>query len=254
MMNNIFIDALECKRAVKWLCDFIVTQCSRPPQAHSKDLHSSIVAAFNTLITWLVYHPYLLNDRECLPTVLEVAELGISGTKSQNKASDTPVMKEEKELSPASRRVRDAAEHLLSVVLEQVGNLGPEAETMSTLLDETALLMQCNSWSGGDKITRTEAVQAFRYFVIDQSVILGILEEPLGNDQEAQPTVTVLVRCPSNKTAWTLQLRHLPRHKSGQTQRLANPGRPMAMEDQVRILCSDWLIVVNTGFRLVNRY
>jgi hypothetical protein len=40
------LDALECKRAVKWLCDFIVTQCSRPPPAHSKDLHSSIVAAF----------------------------------------------------------------------------------------------------------------------------------------------------------------------------------------------------------------
>ena len=42
----LYLDALECKRAVKWLCDYIVTQCSRPPQAHSKDLHSSIVAAF----------------------------------------------------------------------------------------------------------------------------------------------------------------------------------------------------------------
>ena len=31
---------------MKWLCDYIVTQCSRPPQAHSRDLHSSIVAAF----------------------------------------------------------------------------------------------------------------------------------------------------------------------------------------------------------------
>ena len=232
-ISNYFLDALECKRAVKWLCDFIVTQCSRPPQAHSKDLHSSIVAAFQTLVTWLVHHPYLLSDKECLPTVLEVAELGISGTKSQNKASDTPVLKEDKDLNPASRRVRDAAEHLLSVVLEQVGyfpsNCG--AESLSTLLDETTLLMQCNSWSG-DKISKSDAVQAFRYFVIDQSVVLGILEEPLGNDQEAQPTVTVLVRCPSNKAAWTMQLRHLPRHKSGQTPRSANPGRPMAMEDQ----------------------
>ena len=119
--------------------------------------------------------------------------------------------------------------------------------------------MQCNSWSSDQAdISKSEAVQAFRYFVIDQSVILGILEEPLGNDQEAQPTVTVLIRyksvlsktlkfefffcamfrddfcsrCPSNKAAWTLQLRHLPRHKSGQTQRMANPGRPMAMDDQ----------------------
>ena len=233
--NNIVAvsDALECKRAVKWLCDFIVTQCSRPPQAHSKDLHSSIVAAFQTLITWLVHHPYLLNDKECLPTVLEVSELGISGSKSQNKSSDAPVLKEDKDLSPASRRVRDAAEHLLSVVLEQVGYFNSGAESVSTLLDEESLLQQTNSWPSGDKMSSSESVQAFRYFVIDQSVVLGVLEEPLGNDQEAQPSVTVLIRCPSNKTAWTLQLRHLPRHKSGQTGRHSvNPGRPMAMEDQ----------------------
>merc|ERR1719431_782305 len=37
---------------------------------------------------------------------------------------------------------------------------------------------------------------------------------------------------PSNKAVWTLQLRHLPRHKSGQVHRSANPGRPMAMDDQ----------------------
>ena len=240
-MSNVIVppsvsDALECKRAVKWLCDFIVTQCSRPPQAHSKDLHSSIVAAFQCLVTWLVHHPYLLQDKECLPTVLEVAELGISGTKSQNKASDTPVVKEDKELSPASRRVRDAAEHLLSVVLEQVGYFPSScgAESLSTLLDEASLLSQCNSWTGDQEaISRAEAVQAFRYFVIDQSVILGILEEPMANDQEAQPTVTVLIRCGSNKAAWTLQLRHLPRHKSGQTPGPGNnPGRPMAMDDQ----------------------
>lgn len=226
-------DALECKRAVKWLCDYIVTQCSRPPPAHSKDLHSSIVAAFQTCVTWLVHHPYLLGDKECLATVVEVAELGISGTKSQNRASDIPVMKEDKDLSPASRRVRDAAEHLLSVVLEQVGYFPNAcgAESLSTLLDEANLVMQCNSWNG-EEISTVDAVQAFRYFVIDQSVILGILEEPLGNDQDPQPTVTVLIRCPSNKAAWTLQLRHLPRHKSGQVQRTANPGRPMAMDDQ----------------------
>jgi len=226
-------DALECKRAVKWLCDYIVTQCSRPPPAHSKDLHSSIVAAFQTCVTWLVHHPYLLGDKECLATVVEVAELGISGTKSQNRASDVPVMKEDKDLSPASRRVRDAAEHLLSVVLEQVGYFPNAcgAESLSTLLDEANLVMQCNSWNG-EEISTQDAVQAFRYFVVDQSVILGILEEPLGNDQDPQPTVTVLIRCPSNKAAWTLQLRHLPRHKSGQVQRTANPGRPMAMDDQ----------------------
>ena len=37
---------LMCKRTVKWICDFIVFQCSRPAPYHSRDLHSMIVAAF----------------------------------------------------------------------------------------------------------------------------------------------------------------------------------------------------------------
>ena len=63
--------------------EFIVYQSSRPAPLHSKDLHSMIVAAFHCLCTWLVAHNYLLRDRECLHCVLEVVELGISGSKSQ---------------------------------------------------------------------------------------------------------------------------------------------------------------------------
>lgn len=78
-----FIDPIECRRAVKWICDFIIHQCSRPPPAHSKDLHSSIVAAFQCITTWLTAHTYLLEDKDTLHTILEVVEYGISGTKSQ---------------------------------------------------------------------------------------------------------------------------------------------------------------------------
>jgi len=46
-------------------------------------LHSTIVAAFQCAAVWLVAHPYLLQDKDCLTTVLEVVELGISGSKSQ---------------------------------------------------------------------------------------------------------------------------------------------------------------------------
>lgn len=77
-----FIDSLECKRAVKWLCDYITYQCWRPPPAHSRDLHSTIVAAYQCATVWLVAHPYLLDDKDCLNTIIEVVELGISGTKS----------------------------------------------------------------------------------------------------------------------------------------------------------------------------
>ena len=98
---------LMCKRTVNWICafhhtflihlepenncnvfdvvagEFIVYQSSRPAMHHSKDLHSMIVAAFHCLCTWLVSHEYLLRGRECLHCVLEVVELGISGSKSQ---------------------------------------------------------------------------------------------------------------------------------------------------------------------------
>ena len=77
------VDILESKRAVKWLCDYIVIQCNRPPPAHSKDLHSTIVAAFSCLSVWLVSHPILLNDKDCFSTVMDVVELGISGSISQ---------------------------------------------------------------------------------------------------------------------------------------------------------------------------
>ncbi|XP_069691801.1 ral GTPase-activating protein subunit beta isoform X2 [Periplaneta americana] len=226
-------DALECKRAVKWLCDYIVYQCSRPPPAHSKDLHSTIVAAFQCAAVWLVAHPYLLQDKDCLTTVLEVVELGISGSKSQGKPGEPVRMKDEKELKPASMRVRDAAEALLTIVLEQVGYFPSPcgAESLWSLLDEVALLRHCNSWPGGDNLSRELAVDRFRYFVVENSTVLALLEEPLGNDQDPQPTVTVLIRGPFGRHAWTMQLRHLPRHKSGTKYHAPNPGRPVPMAD-----------------------
>lgn len=69
------------KWVIRWLCDFIIHQCWRPPQAHSKDLHSSIVGAFNCASTWLVSNKNILRDKEYLALLLEVVELGISGIK-----------------------------------------------------------------------------------------------------------------------------------------------------------------------------
>ncbi|KAG0723198.1 Ral GTPase-activating protein subunit beta [Chionoecetes opilio] len=226
-------DGLECKRAVKWLCDYIASQCSRPPRAHSKDLHSTIVAAFHCASVWLVAHPYLLQDKECLATVLEVVELGISGSKSQVRSSDAPRLKNEKELKPASMRVRDAAEALLSCVLSQVGTFPSVcgAESLSSLLDEMTLLRHCNTWGGSDQLTRDSAAQHFRYFVAQNSIMLALLEQPLGNHQDPQPTVTALIRGPFGRVAWTMQLRHLPRHKSSAKLYTVNPGRPLPMND-----------------------
>ncbi|KAL6447256.1 hypothetical protein ACFW04_001486 [Cataglyphis niger] len=225
-------DALECKRAVKWLCDYISYQCWRPPPAHSKDLHSSIVAAFNCLTTWLTAHPQLLQDKDCLTTVLEVVELGVSGTKSVGKPGEPIKMKDEKELKPASMRVRDAADALLTILLEQVGYFPSAcgAQSLSSLLDEVSLLRHCNSWTGG-RVARQAAVERFRYFVSENAIVLALLEEPLGNDQDPQPTVTVLIRGPFGRHAWTMQLRHLPRHRSSIRSVNSNPGRPLPLAE-----------------------
>ncbi|XP_034475058.1 ral GTPase-activating protein subunit beta isoform X2 [Drosophila innubila] len=229
-------DALECKRAVKWICDYICYQCSRPPPAHSKDLHSTIVAAFQCTAAWLMQHPYLLQDKDCLQTVLEVVELGISGTKSQSKNGDLPKFKDEKELKPASMRVRDAAENLLTIILEQVGYFPSECgpESISSLLDELALMKHCTLPSGDGAVgvyNAEQAISKFKYFVTENSTILALLEEPLGNDQDPQPTVTLLIRGPFGRHAWTMQLRHLPRSKSGIKYHAANPGRPIPLND-----------------------
>ncbi|KAL0129771.1 hypothetical protein PUN28_001794 [Cardiocondyla obscurior] len=225
-------DALECKRAVKWLCDYISYQCWRPPPAHSKDLHSSIVAAFSCLTTWLTAHPQLLQDKDCLTTVLEVVELGVSGTKSVGKPGEPIKMKDEKELKPASMRVRDAADALLTILLEQVGYFPSAcgAQSLSSLLDEVSLLRHCNSWTGG-RVARQAAVERFRYFVSENAIVLALLEEPLGNDQDPQPTVTVLIRGPFGRHAWTMQLRHLPRHRSSIRSINSNPGRPLPLAE-----------------------
>nr|XP_049702047.1 ral GTPase-activating protein subunit beta isoform X3 [Helicoverpa armigera] len=183
-------EAIERKRAVRWICDYITVQCSRPPQAHSRDLHSCVVAAYSCLAAWLC--PALLADQECIATLLEVVELGISGSKSQGKPGEPPKMKDEKELKPVSMRVRDAAESLLMLILEQqIGNGGNGSSWCR--LDERWLAAL-----GHGKL---------RHFVADGNILLSLLEEPLSNSQEPQPTLIVIIRCGWGRYAWSLSAR-----------------------------------------------
>lgn len=140
-----------------------------------------------------MHHPYLLQDKECLTTVLEVVELGISGSKSVGKPGEPVKLKDEKELKPASMRVRDAAENLLTLILEQIDYFPNECgkQSLSSLLDEVVLAKH-SSTNDEDtsEITQEQAIRKFKYFVTENSTILALFEEPLGNDQDPQPTVT----------------------------------------------------------------
>ena len=46
-----------------WVCDYIQHQAEKDHLKHSKDLHTSIVAAFSCLLNWVTLHPYLLGNK-----------------------------------------------------------------------------------------------------------------------------------------------------------------------------------------------
>ncbi|ELW69639.1 Ral GTPase-activating protein subunit beta [Tupaia chinensis] len=172
-MVKVMVDSGDRKRAISSVCSYIVYQCSRPAPLHSRDLHSMIVAAFQCLCVWLTEHPDMLDEKDCLKEVLEIVELGISGSKSKNSEQEVKY-KGDKEPNPASMRVKDAAE-----------------ATLTCLVNETTLI----------KYSRLPTINkhSFRYFVLDNSVILAMLEQPLGNEQ-----------IPKNDVGFKYTVKHRP--------------------------------------------
>lgn len=81
----------------------------------------------------------------------------------------------------------------ISLLYFKVGYFPSECcpQSSSSLLDEISLYKYCDSnLSDGENVTHEQAVQKFKYFVTENSTIVALLEEPLGNDQDPQPTVT----------------------------------------------------------------
>lgn len=190
---------VECKRTTKWVCDFIVNQCSRPPPAHSKDMHSTIVAAYHCLTVWFHEHSYLLQDKECLNTLFDVIELGISGSKSRSGSGI--ILKAHKEVKPASMRVREAAESLLSYMMNHFGSCPPapcppDSIVGTFLLDEVTVLKQMKLVQS---ISPEEAIKYFRYFIVDSSIIVSVLKESYLSNK-----TVMLIRSAFGKYGWTL--------------------------------------------------
>ena len=71
------------KNVLKRLCTFVDTQLHRSPKDHTREMHSTCVATYNTLITLIIERPVLLDDYENLYKLCEIIELGISGEKAQ---------------------------------------------------------------------------------------------------------------------------------------------------------------------------
>uniref|UniRef100_A0A673G8H6 Ral GTPase-activating protein subunit beta n=1 Tax=Sinocyclocheilus rhinocerous TaxID=307959 RepID=A0A673G8H6_9TELE len=222
---KVSVESSDRKRAVSSVCSYIVYQCSRPAPLHSRDLHSMIVAAFHCLCVWLTEHPDMLNEKDCLIEVLEIVELGISGSKSKTGEQEVKY-KGDKEHNPASMRVKDAAEATLSCIMQVLGAFPSPSGPASpcSLLNEDTLIKY-------SRLTSTSHSN-FRYFVLDNSVILAMLEQPLGNEQNPSPSVTMLIRGMSGRHAWTMQLFHQPRGaRANQKQVFVPESRPDPKND-----------------------
>ncbi|XP_053568269.1 ral GTPase-activating protein subunit beta isoform X3 [Bombina bombina] len=220
------IESSDRKRAVSSVCTYIVYQCSRPAPHHSRDLHSMIVAAFQCLCVWLTEHPDMLNEKDCLKEVLEIVELGISGSKSKNPEQQEVRYKGDKEHNPASMRVKDAAEATLTCIMQLLGAFPPPSGSASpcSLVNETTLITFSR--------LPTVSKYSFRYFVLDNSVILAMLEQPLGNEQSSpSPSITVLIRGMSGRHAWSMQLCHLPRAARAHQKMFTPETRPEHRND-----------------------
>ena len=54
---------VDSRQALLWVCDYIKHQSSREHPQHNRDLHTTIVAAFSTILTWINAHPYLMGTK-----------------------------------------------------------------------------------------------------------------------------------------------------------------------------------------------
>ena len=182
------------RQTLSSLCQFVVVQSSKPPPAHSKDLHSSIILAFQAVTQWLLAFPALLAQPDCLTSVLQITELAMSGSRS----AETDY-KEKKKPSPVSQRVSRAAEELLSSVLANVGYFPPSSlsEKVSTKLSEE----QAGQILGLAWPRATSPSENFKYYFCDQNYILAVSKT--GADQgDCSNTTMAIIRSPSGKTAW----------------------------------------------------
>ncbi|GMT14411.1 hypothetical protein PFISCL1PPCAC_5708, partial [Pristionchus fissidentatus] len=161
---------------VSSLCRFIETQLGKPPPAHSKDLHSSVVAAFQSLTVWLSSCPLLAECESVLQIVADTIQLGITGSKKS-----TPG---EGERKAASRRVFDAAEGTMYSIFTSLGR-----QASAGIVDERRLLYLF----GPSAIDTTK----FQHFLVNGDSILSIHEAShIPNLAKGAPCVLYVRRSP----------------------------------------------------------
>lgn len=219
--NNSTIDMNdEYKQATKWICDYICNQCSRPPPAHSRDMHSTIVAAYQCLSVWFDAHPNLLNDNDCVKTLMEVIELGVSGQKSRSTTINSSgvsiqniITKGDKLMKPASMRVRDAAESLLNLCMTRSSSHLEPTKTIfssdSSTINEMTILDKLKTLESENVVERSleDIYKNFKYFVDEDSILFAFFNGP-HRDNTTKDSAICLVRTPFGKDCWKFKFKY----------------------------------------------
>ncbi|KAF6768018.1 hypothetical protein AHF37_04910 [Paragonimus kellicotti] len=241
-------DPMIYRETVRQICEFITNQCQRQSKYHKRQLHSVIVAAFSCLSVWLVeYAHFLLIDSDCLQTIMGTIELGICGMKSKPGPPKLPIPKNEKTPTPASKRVQDAAESCLAVLMSLAGTFpGPAGvATTSSLITEDQLVRLLVP---PETIQDTQVLQTlrscFHYYWSEPGVLLGILEldecykflHSKGFKKDCSemwklPETVLIIRGAFGRHLWAVRMRQLPTHgqdavKEAEPSQPTSPPRP----------------------------
>ncbi|CAD5217462.1 unnamed protein product [Bursaphelenchus xylophilus] len=167
---------------VSSLCRFVNSQLQKPPPFHSRDLHSSVVAAFQSLEVWLCAAPILAEMESVINTVAKTIEFGMTG--------GTDLKPEE--YKPASQRVHDAAE---SLRFNLFGNVG--SNDCTTVVDEHSVIRKL----GDDNLS----LAGFQHFVIDKFSLISLHNLTHADFvSNGLPTVVMVCRTPFQPAHATL--------------------------------------------------
>ncbi|KAL7063700.1 hypothetical protein AAHC03_01681 [Spirometra sp. Aus1] len=232
-----------CKNCVRSICQFIASQCKREKKDHTRSVHSVIIHAYQCLASWLVAHAaVILSDPTILWSVIETTKLCIFGVDSQAAAaavsgaggnSQTP----DQAFPAPSKRVSEAAEQLLSILLSSVGNFPTPSglDSTGTRLTERHLVEMLARRQQREKSrrqTHTGRHPRFQYFWDNASLLMGLLEEPTNSTTAAcvpacstnarnsavpqsfadPPSVLVVLRGDNfGRQVWSCKPRFLPR-------------------------------------------
>ncbi|CAF1611172.1 unnamed protein product [Rotaria sp. Silwood1] len=246
------------KKVLKRLCTFIDTQLHSSPTHHTREMHSTCVATYNTLVTLIIEQPTLLDDSENLFQLCQIIELGISGEKAQS--SEKIVYKKYKEFHPASQRVAEAAEYLMCILFEhktlnRLTNVSQRsvtgaclhAELAGDILNEEAVLHLkndiCRNWLDETTFTNSMASTNFKYFAVNGNTLFAITELPISVNND-MPAIILLCRGLFGKNIWTLNFRYNPQsnlsiHRNKSNERILNENDKTISSSTISSLNND---------------